>query len=117
MAKKNSHLTDDQIEETRKSLEEKLKRKVYAFAFVVEGDEQVVAYLRDPERLLKMRAMDMIMQSLTGSCEMLLKACIIEPESSSRIMSGLPEDDQIFMSALLEVQRVFKFYTDVLKKN
>ena len=97
------NLTDKQIETKRAELETKLGRTVYVFMFLTREGEQIIGYVKDPERLVKMRAMDMLMQSLSGSCEMLLKACLIAEESSPRLSSEKAEDDKVFISALLEV--------------
>src|SRR3989304_1574484 len=92
-------LSPEQIEEKRISIEERLKTPIRAFCFMVAG-KQIIGFTKDAPRITKMRAFDKMIISITDACEILLDAMLIKEDSSPEIM----KDDNVYLSALIEVQ-------------
>lgn len=107
-------LSPEQIEETRAKLEYEHGRKVYAHVFLTEENEQIIGYLKDPERLVKMRALDMSAQSWTSAAEVLLQTSLIKEKSDSRILDE-KSDDKIFLAFLMKANELVKFYAEQKK--
>ncbi len=105
-------LTEEQIEEKRKSIEGRLGVPVSAFCFMADG-KQIVGFTKEAPRITKMRAFDRMLISITDACDILLTAMLIAEESSPEII----KDDKAYMSALLQVQGVLNPYSNTLKKN
>lgn len=107
-------LTLEQIEEKRKQLETEHGRKVYAHSFLTETGEQVVGYLKDPDRLTKMRALDISLQSLSNAAKTLLEVSLIKEESSPLILDE-NSDDRIYFSFIMKANELLQFYSEQKK--
>ena len=82
-----------------KELSEKHKSHVIPFAFIVNG-ENVIGYLKEPGRLIKMQAIDMRETSRTQAGDLILRSCLIQEESDKRILEERPENDAIYLGAI-----------------
>lgn len=90
--------------------------KVNPFIFKTE-DGDIIGYLKEPERLLKLRVIDMLnMGQHTASGDAILQACLIKEESDPRILSESPNDDMVYIGAVMHAQELVKYYTNQFKK-
>lgn len=91
-----------QAEEKAKELTARFGRKVTPFVFVNPDDlkDFVIGFIKDPERLDKMRAFDLYEQSRSQSGDHLLRTSLIHEESDKRILDERPENDPIYMGAV-----------------
>jgi hypothetical protein len=93
--------------------------KVHAFtALNGTEDDKVVAFIKEPSRLIKSRAMDKTYGGMgfTAGGEM-LEACIIKEESDPRILSEAPEYDKFYLGAAKFCADLLIISTDNTKKN
>ena len=114
---KKESLSFEQIEKIKSDLSKEHNKEVYVHVFETEDGEQIIGFLKDPDRLVKMRALDMSLQSWTNSADILLRSCLIESVSSPRILKEEAENDKIYFSFLLKANELVKFYSEQQKKN
>lgn len=114
---KKQALTVEQIEEIKINLSKELSKDITAHVFETENGEQIVGFFKDPDRLVKMRALDMSLQSWTNSADVLLRSCLIEKYSDERILKDGSEYDKIYFSFLLKANELVQFYSEKQKKS
>jgi hypothetical protein len=110
-------LTKEEIQAKADGLTEKYKVKVHPMLFQAEeGGEQIIGFIREPARIVKMRVLDKTISSpMTASAE-LLEACLIVEESDPRILSEASENDKIYIGACISASNIIKFSQDQFKK-
>lgn len=110
-------LTKEEIQSKATALEDKYKCKIHPMLFQSEeGGEQIIGFLREPARIVKMRVLDKTVTSpMTASSE-LLEACLCIEESDPRILSERPEHDKIYIGACMSASNIIKFSQDQFKK-
>lgn len=106
---------DEAISNKAVELSNELKCKVTPFAFIHEG-ENVIGYLREPDRLTKMRAIDLCEQSRTQAGALILISCLIQEHSDRRILEERPENDKIYLGAIDFAVNQVTYYNELLKK-
>ena len=107
----NSH------EATRARLSKELGKEVYVYTFETEEKEEIVGFMKDPDRLVKMRALDMSLQSWTSAANILLETCLIKEYSDIRILDESPANDKIYFGFLMKANELVKFYSEKQKKS
>ena len=75
-----------------------------------------VAYLKDPQRIVKMKAVDALDQSGTMAGDMILNSCLL-PESDPRILNDDPKYDTLYMTMIGKARELVTYYSIVVKKN
>jgi hypothetical protein len=110
-------LSKEEIEAKRLALEVNLKSEVHAFELLTKDGDQVLGFMKEPDRIVKMRAIDISMQSFMQAGEILLKSSLIVDESDSRILSENPIHDKIYIGAVMKAQELVSYYVDQLKKS
>jgi len=115
---KNSKLTSEQIEQRAAELTEKHGVKVTPIVFEEpDTGEQVIGYLKEPNRLAKTRILDKALSgAVLSAAHDLLELTIIPEESDPRIMSEAPENDKYNLGAAVAAQDLVKFAVNVYKK-
>ena len=117
---KNTEKTALQIndyEATRIRLSKELGKEVYVYTFETEDKEEIVGFMKDPDRLVKMRALDMSLQSWTSAANILLETCLIKEHSDPRILDENPDNDKIYFGFLMKANELVKFYSEKQKKS
>lgn len=105
------------VDEKAKELSDKLNTKIIPFIFTIDDGTQIVGFLKDANRVTKMRVLDMLAQSkFIFAGELLLTTCLIKEESDPRILSNKQEDDNIYTSACLASAEIAKIYPNEYKK-
>jgi hypothetical protein len=104
-------------EAIRARLSKELGKEVYYYTFETEDKEEIVGFMKDPDRLIKMRALDMSLQSWTAAANILLETCLIKEYSDPRILDENPENDKIYFGFLMKANELVKFYSEKQKKS
>lgn len=105
--------TTEEIQAKADALTQELKVPVTPLCFTTKSGEQVVGFVKEPNRSIKLAAIDkMMQQSPTLAGEMIVENCLIEEHSDSRILS----DDNLFVSAVLAVVPLIEAYQNEVKK-
>lgn len=111
-------MTLEEIEIKRKQLEESIKVKVHAEVFETPEFGQIIGFIKEPDRVLKMQCIDMYMTGrFTAAADNLLQICLIKEESDSRILSDLPEHDPIYLGFAMKANDLVKYYVNGQKKS
>jgi hypothetical protein len=96
-------------------LTEKLKVKIHPFSFF-SGDKFVIGYMKEPNRLDKMRAIDLFDASRTQAGDYLLRTSLIHEESDKDILDENPKNDTIYLGAISFAIQILQISTEQLKK-
>ena len=107
--------TTDMAEAKAAELSVKLKTKVYPFSFFT-GEKFVVGYLREPNRLDKMRAIDLYDISRTQAGDHILRTSLIQEESDKEILEENAANDTIYLGAIGYAVNIVKISAEQLKK-
>lgn len=97
-------ITTEQINQKAAELSQQIGRKVFPLVFVneIEGnDEQIVGYMQNPSRVVKMKAFDKTVISQASAGAELLENCLLKEHSDERIYSEKEEYDHIYMGACI----------------
>lgn len=109
-------LTTEQIQEQAKQLGEANGLEIKPIAFETSDGQQIVGYIKEPDLIQTMQAIDAIMQSPTSAGESLLQNCLIREVSDERILSVKNEHKKIHIGAVMACLDLVSFYQDQLKK-
>ena len=110
-------MTQEEIELKASELSIKHGAKVHPIVFQIKGSEdQIIGYLKEPPRFVKLRIMDKAMESPVSADSEIIDAYLIKEESDSRIYSESPENDEYYMGAALEAYSFIRFAANTFKK-
>ena len=103
----------EEIQAKADELSKKLGVNVLPIVFVDEDtNEQIVGYIKEPTRIVKLRAMDKAMTSpMTASAE-LLESVLIRDQSDTRIDTV----DKYYMGATVEAFKTVEISVNSFKK-
>jgi hypothetical protein len=96
-----------EIENKAAELSKSIGRKVTPIVFI-EGEETIVGYIKEPERVVKQRAFDKALVSQSQAGAELLEYCLLKEHSDSRIYSDKSEHDHIYLGACVAALDVVK---------
>lgn len=110
-------MTNEEIQNKADELSITHKVKVHPLVFqVCEDAEQVVGYIKEPPRHVKLRMLDKAATGgMTASSEV-LDAYLIKEESNAKIYSEDSECDMYYLGACIEVDRFVKVAMNTFKK-
>ena len=114
---KETALEINKHEATRVKLSKELGREVHLCIFETEDKEEIVGFLKEPDRLVKMRALDMSLQSWTSAANILLETSLVREYSDPRILDENPDNDKIYFGFLMKANELVKFYSEKQKKS
>jgi hypothetical protein len=114
---KETALIINDYEATKVRLSKELGREVHVCVFETEEKEEIIGYLKEPDRLVKMRALDMSLQSWTSAANILLETSLIKEYSDPRILDENPDNDKIYFGFLMKANELVKFYSEKQKKS
>ncbi|GAC1662318.1 MAG: hypothetical protein NVS9B7_30310 [Flavisolibacter sp.] len=82
-----------------------------------ESKEQIVGYLRNPDRLTKTRILDKMMSiGMVTAASELLDIALLKEDSNPRISSAREEDDEIYLGAAMACFDFIKASDNLYKK-
>lgn len=110
-------MTPEEIEQKAKELSVKYGVKVHPLLFKVRDESEVIGFIKEPPRFVKMRVMDKgLTQPITAASE-IVDAYLIKEESDSRIYDEKPENDVYYIGAVKEAYGMIELAVNQLKKN
>lgn len=111
-------MTKEEIQQKADELSQRLGVKVHPLVFVTDDtEEQVVGYMKEPTRVVKMRAYDKAIsgsQSFAG--EELLEVCLVKDESDKRILSEDPANDALHLGACFSALSLVRVLQNQINK-
>lgn len=112
-------LTKEQIAAKAEELEKKFGVKIHPIEFYNDddGEDQILGFIKDPPRHVKLGVLDKSLVSPITAASELLEACLIKEESDERILSERPESDRIYLGATMAALGIVRYTTDQYKKN
>ena len=90
--------------------------KVHPLLFDDGNGGQVTGFIKEPQRIVKMRALDKSFVSPVTAASELLDACLIKEESDARIYSEAAENDHIYIGAAMAAMDLVKMSVNQFKK-
>lgn len=109
-------LTNEQIQAKAVELESKYGCKIHPIVFMTENEEQVIGYMKEPPRMVKLRVLDKSLTSPMTAAAECLESVLLRDESDPRILSEMPEHDKIYLGACMEASNIIQFSANQFKK-
>lgn len=106
----------EELELKAKELSEKHGCVVHPLLFDDGNGGHVSGFIKEPSRIVKMRALDKSFQSPITAASELLDVCLIKEESDARIYSESPENDHIYIGAAMAAMDMVKMSVNQFKK-
>ena len=110
-------MTNEEIEAKVAELTAKYGAKVHPLVFKGDNEaDQVVGFLKEPPRAMKLRIMDKALTEAVSSASVLVDAYLIKEESDARIYSELPENDKYYIGATVQAYKLIELSVNQFKK-
>ena len=109
--------TQEEIEQYAEELSKKNQGvKVHPIVFKGNDEEDVVGYIKEPPRFVKLRVMDKgLTQPVTAASEV-VDAYLIKEESDARIYSEDAANDKYYLGACLAAYNLVQMSVNQFKK-
>lgn len=109
-------LTNEQVKIKAEELEKEYGCNIYPIVFMHGENDQVVGFMKEPPRIVKLRVLDKSLTSPMTAAAECLESVLIEKESDPRILSEKPEHDKIYLGACVEATKIIEFSANQFKK-
>ena len=109
-------MTTEEIKLKAEELTQKNGVKVHPIQFKTEDGEDVLGFIKEPPRFVKMRVMDKGLVSPVTAASEIVDAYLIKEESDSRIYDEKPENDKYYLGAVMEAYSLVTMAVNQLKK-
>jgi hypothetical protein len=109
-------MTNDEILLKADELSAREGCRVHPLVFLAEGNEQVVGFIKEPPRYVKLRVMDKGLTSPATAAAEVLDAYLIKEESDVRIYEEKPENDMYYLGATMEAYNLISMAINQIKK-
>lgn len=109
------HLTAEELQIKADELSAKHGCIVEPIEFI-KDNEQIIGFIKRPNRMLKMRVMDMAVQGTLTAADTLFSAVLLSAESDPRFSSNKEEDDDIYFGGALAAFATIEILTNQFKK-
>lgn len=109
-------MTQEEIGQKAEELSLKHGCKVHPILFTDGDGGDVVGFIKEPTRIVKMRALDKSFVSPVSAASELLDVCLIKEDSDSRIYSESQEHDHIYIGAAMAAMDLVKMSVNQFKK-
>ena len=106
----------DKIDAKVIELEKKHSCVITPVHFKTPEGEDVIGYLKTPNRVTKLRTLDQYTRSRATAAAQLLDLVIIKEESDPRIYSELPENDDYYIGASFAANNLVGIADNIFKK-
>jgi hypothetical protein len=109
-------MTDQEILAKAGELSQREGCRVHPLCFKTDGEE-IVGFIREPQRIVKQRALDAAIQKgTTVAAGELLEALIIRDESDPRIFSDESQYDEFYFGASMACFELINISQNAFKK-
>ena len=110
-------MKQEEIEAKSQELSVKHSCNVFPIVFKdANGGDDVVGYIKEPPRFVKMRVMDKGLTAPVSAASEVVDAYLIKEESDPRIYSEAPENDVYYIGATMEAYSLVKMAVNQFKK-
>lgn len=110
-------MTNEEIQTKADELGVKHGVKVHPIVFKLDGsEEQVIGYLKEPPRFVKLRVMDKGLTQPVSAASEVVDAYLIKEESDARIYSEASENDVYYIGATMEAYNLVQLAVNQFKK-
>ena len=109
-------MTNEEIELKAEELGKKFNCKVNPLVFKADDGSDVIGFMKEPPRFVKMRVMDKGLTSPVSAASEVVDAYLIKEESDPRIYSESQENDQYYIGATMEAYSMVKLSVNQFKK-
>lgn len=108
--------TNEEIQKTADELSQRESCKVHPLVFMASESEQVIGYLKEPPRMVKLRVMDKGLTSPATAAAEVVDAYLIKDASDMRIWDEKPENDRFYLGATMEAYNLINMAVNQFKK-
>lgn len=109
-------LTTEQITAKADELSKIYNCKIHPLVFMVGEGEQIIGFMKEPPRFVKLRVLDKSMTAPMTAAAECLDSILIKEHSDARIYSENPEYDDINLGATVAASAVITFSANQFKK-
>ena len=110
-------LTNEQVQAKADELQIREGCQVHPLVFVdTDTDTQVIGFVKEPSRMVKLRVLDKGLISPVTAAAELLDAVLIKDVSDARIWDEKPENDKIYLGAVMACYETIQLSTNQFKK-
>jgi len=109
-------MTNDEILLKADELSAREGCRVHPLVFLADGNEQVIGFIKEPPRFVKLRVMDKGLTSPATAAAEVLDAYLIKDESDARIYEEKPENDMYYLGATMEAYNLISMAINQVKK-
>lgn len=107
----------EKIEKKAEELSAQLGVKVHPIVFLEEaGGEEIVGYLKEPSRLMKVRILDKSSIGPNSAAVEMLEEILIKEHSDRRIWEDNPKYDKLYLGAANEASMLIQVSKNQFKK-
>lgn len=105
------------VQKKAEELSLKLGCKVTPIVFYdEEKNEDVIGYIKEPNRMTKLRVMDKAMTSPVTASSELFDSIIVKEDSDPRFTSEKSEDDKYYIGGTMEAFKTVEIAVNTFKK-
>ena len=108
--------TNEEIQQIADELSQREGCKVHPLIFMASETEQVIGYLKEPPRHVKLRVMDKGLTSPATAASEVVEAYLIKDASNKRIWDENSENDRYYLGATMEAYNMINMAVNQFKK-
>lgn len=108
-------MTNEEITTKADELSAREGCKVHPLVFK-DGDNQVIGFIKEPPRHVKLRVMDKGLTSPVTAAAEVLDAYLLRDESDNRIWEENPDNDNFYLGATMEAYNMISMAVNQFKK-
>lgn len=112
----NVTMTNDEILLKAGELSQRENCKVHPLVFVDEDDQQVIGFIKEPPRHVKLRVMDKGLTSPATAASEVVEAYLLKDDSDARLWEEKPENDKYYLGATMEAYNLISMAINQFKK-
>jgi hypothetical protein len=110
-------MTTEEIQQKADELSVKHSCRVHPLIFKdAESNEEVIGYLKEPPRHVKLRVMDKGLTAPATAAAEVVDAFLIREESDSRLYDENPTNDKYYLGATMEAYNLISMAINQFKK-
>ena len=107
----------EEIQKKADEIGKRLNCKVLPIVFKdEESGEDIIGFMREPNRMMKLRVLDKAMTSPVTAASELFDAVLIKEESDARFSSEKSEDDKYYLGGTMAVYSTVQMSVNTFKK-
>ena len=109
-------MTQEEIQIKADELSKIHNCKVHPLVFKASESDEVIGFIKEPPRFVKLRVMDKGLTAPISASAELVDAYLIKEASDSRIYDENPDNDKYYMGAAMEAYNLITLSVNQFKK-